>query len=904
MASWFGMGDPDESSVYGITEVWDDDLEKMVPVLPTDVVYSCFRALSMGFTWALHLCHSAVEHLVAAGVPRDRVPRVSFVSPITSTYVDNAALLSANAETSDLREVLRIWIGHVVHLFMLNRPALSCLWTVYQFILHALDRRCRVWGSLRQEIKVIMGLVFLCQRDLGASRLRMAYCSDSSDLGYCLAVTSASDAELREAAAYHERWLFVEERVDRRCELVPYLELCERWKTLFERKWADPTEHINTKEGRVMLTGTEKTNGGLRYLGQRAAALPIGCAIQWATRHLEGVRNPTDAGSRRFDSGSDPTLEATNLGLERGGHDMAIVRAASWRRPVGTSATSARSLRGCQCSCSYQLLDLKGLPYEYLHESHYGALFCGRYQGCYDRALYFVFGTLWDFKWASYWDPKGLEISKGPEYDLLDPGIRQYLVKLLQSGQILCVWLGTPCSALSIARRQRLARPPAVRHGPAPQPRNPVERSVAPSTLHTYKAEVAEFRAWAAGRGLGLRTPEAADSAMSDNFDWLFAQREQPQAGRWTLHGYALLHLSHLGRGGHVLPRAKAALRGWIRQMPGRIRDPCPIEAAWLIAQWMLLKNQAFYFWCSLAVVMQVNAYVRPSALLDIKKKDLLPPLLQRGSRYVNWGLALAPSTRTGKTKSGEQDDTLIIGILDRAFVKDVAAFLHSSFREGERIFRHLTLPSYEKAVKDACEALELQSLRIVPHCFRHTGPSTDADLKVACFGVNQYEAFLKAMIATGFKIPMKNILISIGPAQQKNEFLNSAPMLVDMGFQLYATKNTHAFLRQAGIESAILVYKPRVKREPNVLTLLQQGKLDLVINVPDSMDSQALTDGFDIRRAAVDGGTSLITDIKTATLTIMSMHRKWTRETSGRHFWSYSSWKEYTEPNDILQKR
>jgi len=175
---------------------------------------------------------------------------------------------------------------------------------------------------------------------------------------------------------------------------------------------------------------------------------------------------------------------------------------------------------------------------------------------------------------------------------------------------------------------------------------------------------------------------------------------------------------------------------------------------------------------------------------------------------------------------------------------------------------------------------------------------------EVACFGVNQYEAFLKAMIATGFKIPMKNILISIGPAQQKNEFLNSAPMLVDMGFQLYATKNTHAFLRQAGIESAILVYKPRVKREPNVLTLLQQGKLDLVINVPDSMDSQALTDGFDIRRAAVDGGTSLITDIKTATLTIMSMHRKWTRETSGRHFWSYSSWKEYTEPNDILQKR
>ena len=64
----------------------------------------------------------------------------------------------------------------------------------YQFIQHALERRCRVWGSVRQEIKVVLGLVFLCQRDLGAHRLRMAYCSDSSDL-----VTGASDAELREA---------------------------------------------------------------------------------------------------------------------------------------------------------------------------------------------------------------------------------------------------------------------------------------------------------------------------------------------------------------------------------------------------------------------------------------------------------------------------------------------------------------------------------------------------------------------------------------------------------------------------------------------------------------------------------------------------------------------------------
>merc|ERR1719436_48100 len=93
-----------------------------------------------------------------------------------------------------------------------------------------------------------------------------------------------------------------------------------------------------------------------------------------------------------------------------------------------------------------------------------------------------------------------------------------------------------------------------------------------------------------------------------------------------------------------------------------------------------------------------------------------------------------------------------------------------------------------------------------------------------------------------------------------------------------------------------ILLYKPLVKREPNVLTYLREGKLDLVINVPDSMDSQALTDGFELRRSAVDNNVPLITDIKTSILAVMSLHRKWTREQAGRPFWSYNSWQEYTE--------
>merc|ERR1711971_1363283 len=133
---------------------------------------------------------------------------------------------------------------------------------------------------------------------------------------------------------------------------------------------------------------------------------------------------------------------------------------------------------------------------------------------------------------------------------------------------------------------------------------------------------------------------------------------------------------------------------------------------------------------------------------------------------------------------------------------------------------------------------------------------------EVACFGVNQYEAFLKAMIAAGFKLPTKNVLICIGPQTQKTEFVNYARLFIDMGFQLYATKGTYELLKgHDGFQSVVMVYKPLVKREPNSLTLLRSSKIDLVINVPDSMDSQALTDGFELRRAAVDSAVPLITD-------------------------------------------
>jgi len=165
---------------------------------------------------------------------------------------------------------------------------------------------------------------------------------------------------------------------------------------------------------------------------------------------------------------------------------------------------------------------------------------------------------------------------------------------------------------------------------------------------------------------------------------------------------------------------------------------------------------------------------------------------------------------------------------------------------------------------------------------------------EVACFGRNQYEAYLKGLCATHFRLPTKTIYLCIGPFDEKVEFLKSAQRLQEMGFQLYASKNTADFLKERNVNSVIVLFKPLVKREPNVKSYLYQNKIDLVINSPSTMDSQNATDGYEIRRSAIDAGAMLITNIKQAALFTEALYYKYQREKQGKQFWGIESWQSY----------
>ncbi|MBA4410411.1 MAG: carbamoyl phosphate synthase large subunit [Odoribacter sp.] len=136
---------------------------------------------------------------------------------------------------------------------------------------------------------------------------------------------------------------------------------------------------------------------------------------------------------------------------------------------------------------------------------------------------------------------------------------------------------------------------------------------------------------------------------------------------------------------------------------------------------------------------------------------------------------------------------------------------------------------------------------------------------EVGCIGENFYEAILKSMLSVGYTIPKKNILISSGPARSKIELLSSAKMLAERGFNLYATGGTRQFLADNGVESTRLYWPDEIDKHPNTLEYIKEKKIDLVINIPKDHTTREISNGYTIRRSAIDYSIPLITNARVA---------------------------------------
>ena len=136
---------------------------------------------------------------------------------------------------------------------------------------------------------------------------------------------------------------------------------------------------------------------------------------------------------------------------------------------------------------------------------------------------------------------------------------------------------------------------------------------------------------------------------------------------------------------------------------------------------------------------------------------------------------------------------------------------------------------------------------------------------EVGCLGDDTNSALLTSMLSVGHRIPKKTVLLSTGGGKQKAEMLDAAKRLVNNGYELYATSGTSHFLTENGITNTTVYWPTDEGMEPKVLDVLRDKKIDMVVNIPKDLTPRELTNGYSIRRAAIDLNIPLITNTRLA---------------------------------------
>ena len=136
---------------------------------------------------------------------------------------------------------------------------------------------------------------------------------------------------------------------------------------------------------------------------------------------------------------------------------------------------------------------------------------------------------------------------------------------------------------------------------------------------------------------------------------------------------------------------------------------------------------------------------------------------------------------------------------------------------------------------------------------------------EVGCLGDDTNQALLKSMLSVGHRIPKHTVLLSTGGAKQKADMLGAARMLADNGYEIYATGGTHRYLQENGIDNTLVYWPSEEGMQPQALDMLHEHNIDMVVNIPKNLTASELTNGYKIRRAAIDLNVPLITNSRLA---------------------------------------
>ena len=145
---------------------------------------------------------------------------------------------------------------------------------------------------------------------------------------------------------------------------------------------------------------------------------------------------------------------------------------------------------------------------------------------------------------------------------------------------------------------------------------------------------------------------------------------------------------------------------------------------------------------------------------------------------------------------------------------------------------------------------------------------------EVGCLGDDTNTALLKSMLSVGQRIPERNILLSTGGPKQKAETLDAARQLVKNGYKIFATVGSSKFLTENGVENTMVYWPSDADKHPQALDMLHRHEIDLVVNIPKDLTVSELSNGYKIRRAAIDLNVPLITNSRLASAFINAFCR------------------------------
>ncbi|CAE8674891.1 unnamed protein product [Polarella glacialis] len=831
--------------------------------------------------------------------------------------------------------VLQVWGGHVIHHFSLLRPGMSCLHSFYRFIEFAGNEQKVLWPSVRQEMRLVIGLVFLGEAHLGAPIHESVYLGDSSTYGFSLMVTKSSQQEVRQATLHRERWRFIAPDVELGAPLVSPLDFStlgglsplggdvapppdllgghevavqllqqaelrrkpvqswrpsrpprplvevpdsipvigpewdkqDRYTLLVAAPWHHTAEHINIKEMRVLLMGVRRccrdrsalghrvlllsdnlvsvlaletgrsSSYSLNLLCRRAAAYSIGGRISFRFRHIGTDRNVADAPSRCIPD--DAQTHLAQLGLHRwvlgvGGSGGQISKTSQQPKYFlelfsGSGVlTTAFKQAGCNVLPACEILN--GVQFDLTRHSAQEALLRLLRTG---RVWYVHMGTpctvwsrarhgLTNMARARAKETVGVELAlfsvavapcqgghkhlvlRGTErVRLLDgltvtrnktAGAGVYPVPLCRRWCSLATSLGPAGafgdsssgfkgeseSALSHAARaasssvhgfamqheqtqtradhdffgnpcyraQRYHEPIIFgQHSNAeaesglastskrgrvlcaktgagvllPKSKQLKCRKVTSNTLARYSSALEEFDTWAKKnkRGLG---PKQLDASMVEFMRQQYEAGCQSWEGSYLVYGHQLLR--HTGLDSSCLPESKKALKGWKTGAPGKMRLPYPEEVILDVADFALGAGNGE---AAMAIALQLDGYFRPSEVLNLTVKQVMPPARKAGRAYAKaWGIVLAPAEDEKPTKTGQFDDSVLIGDIQHEWLGPILALLIKNKTPEDKLFPSLSLASYERLFRDAMQKRYNKCIHVTPHAVRHSGPSND----------------------------------------------------------------------------------------------------------------------------------------------------------------------------------